>query len=141
MKNAAGMTKQSLLSGRRSPFQEQAHCLVHYWHALMREREERAELSTQHYVSAYRIAAVYAALGDRDRAFKWLEHAYESRDGWLIWLVVDPVVDSLRSDERFTDLLRRMGLPTVTEPHKRESASHLIQAGPQPRKSFVGRFG
>jgi len=75
--------------------------------------DELNELSVQHYVSPYRIAAVYAALGDRDRAFKWFEHAYESRDGWLIWLAVDPVVDNLREDERFTELLRRIGLPTV----------------------------
>jgi len=106
--------------------------------------DELNELSTQHYVSPYRIAAVYAALGDRDRAFKWLEHAYESRDGWLIWLLVDPVVDSLRSDERFMELLRRMGLPTRPVPGKLESDSHSISstpAGLEPRQNFVGRFG
>ncbi|HJU92616.1 MAG TPA: protein kinase [Pyrinomonadaceae bacterium] len=75
--------------------------------------DELTELSTQTYVSPYRIAAIHAALGDKDRAFKWLEHAYEGRDPWLIWLAVDPVVDSLRSDKRFDDLLHRMGL---TEP-------------------------
>ncbi len=96
------------------------------------------ELSTQHYVSSYRIAAVYAALGDRDRAFKWLDHAYEARDAWLIWLAVDPVVDSLRSDERFIELLRRIGLPTVSV--ERDSGTSSIastQVGPQ---SFIRRF-
>jgi serine/threonine protein kinase/Tol biopolymer transport system component/Tfp pilus assembly protein PilF len=100
--------------------------------------DELNELSTQHYVSSYRIAAVYAALGDKDRAFKWLDHAYEARDGWLIWLAVDPVVDRLRSDERFTELLRRIGLPTVSG--ARDSATSLVastQVGPQ---NFVGRF-
>ena len=72
--------------------------------------DELIELSTQYYVSPYRIAAVHAALGDKDRAFKWLEHACEGRDGWLIWLGVDPVVDSLRSDKRFSELLDRIGL-------------------------------
>jgi serine/threonine protein kinase/Tol biopolymer transport system component/Tfp pilus assembly protein PilF len=108
--------------------------------------DELNELSTQHYVSPYRIAAVYAALGDKDRAFKWLEHAYEARDCWLIWLAVDPVFDSLRSDERLTELLHRIGLRTVRGPvpAKGVSGSHLIpstQAEPQPRHSFVGRFG
>src|SRR4029079_5385316 len=100
--------------------------------------DELNELSTQHYVSSYRIAAVYAALGDRERAFKWLDHAYEARDGWLIWLAVDPVVDRLRSDERFTELLRRIGLPTTSG--DRNSATSSIastQVGPQ---SFIGRF-
>jgi len=74
--------------------------------------DELTELSAQTYVSPYRIAAVYSALGDKDRAFKWLENACEGRDGWLIWLAVDPVVDSLRSDKRFADLLNRVGLTT-----------------------------
>ncbi len=103
--------------------------------------DELNELSPQYYVSPYRIAAVYAALDDRNRAFKWLEHAYESRDGWLIWLGVDPVVDSLRSDERLTDLLRRMGLPTT---RAEESGSRLITSSPvatQPRQSFIERSG
>ncbi len=78
--------------------------------------DELSELSTQTYVSPYRIAAIYAALGDRDRAFNWLEHAYEGRDGWLIWLAVDPVFDSLRSDNRFTNLLDRIGLASVRSP-------------------------
>lgn len=108
--------------------------------------DELNELSTQYYVSPYRIAAVYAALDDKDRAFRWLDHAYESRDGWLIWLLVDPVVDSLRSDERFTELLRRMGLPTAhgPVPQKQASGSRLIpspQAEPQPRGRFTERFG
>jgi serine/threonine protein kinase/Tol biopolymer transport system component/Tfp pilus assembly protein PilF len=98
--------------------------------------DELNELSTQHYVSSYRIAAVYAALGDRDRAFKWLDHAYESRDTWLIWLAVDPVVDSLRSDERFNELLRRIGLPTISVERDANTIAS-VQVGP---KSFTRRF-
>jgi serine/threonine-protein kinase len=104
---------------------------------------ELNELSTQYYVSPYRIAAVYSALGDRDSAFRWLEHAYESCDGWLIWLAVDPVVDSLRSDERFTGLLRRIGLPTVSGPMpgKQDSGASLIASTQAGSQNFVGRFG
>src|SRR6185436_12695639 len=100
--------------------------------------DELNEISVQHYVSPYRIAAVYAALGDRDRAFKWLEHAYEARDAWLIWLAVDPVVDSLRSDERFTELLRRIGLPTVSV--ERDSVTTSIAATRVGPQSFIRRF-
>src|SRR5205085_4816802 len=87
------------LSGRRS----EATALLN----------QLCEVSTQSYVSPYRIAAVYAALGDKDRAFKWLGHAYDGRDCWLIWLAVDPVVDGLRSDKRFPDLLDKLGLGRV----------------------------
>jgi tetratricopeptide (TPR) repeat protein len=56
----------------------------------------------------YRIAAVYLALGDKDRAIEWLKKDYEVRDNWMTWLKVDPVMDPLRSDPRFVKLMRRM---------------------------------
>jgi serine/threonine protein kinase/Tol biopolymer transport system component/Flp pilus assembly protein TadD len=101
--------------------------------------DELGELSTQTYVSPYRIAAVYAALGDRDRACKWLEHAYEGRDAWLIWLAVDPVVDSLRSDSRFTDLLERIGLAAVRSPAPdfASSSGHALPASTAKRSLSV----
>ena len=77
--------------------------------------DELGELSTTTYVSPYRIAAVHSALDNKDQAFRWLEYAYEGRDGWLIWLAVDPVVDSLRSDKRFKDLLTRIGVGTQSD--------------------------
>jgi tetratricopeptide (TPR) repeat protein len=62
------------------------------------------------YISAYHIATVYVALQDRDSAFAWLEKAFKERADWMVFLKVDPRFKSLRSDSRFTDLLRRMGL-------------------------------
>jgi adenylate cyclase len=56
------------------------------------------------------LAWVYAALGDKDDAFYWLEKAYQERTGKLYLLKVHPLADPLRDDPRFTDLLRRIGL-------------------------------
>jgi tetratricopeptide (TPR) repeat protein len=56
-------------------------------------------------------AHVHAALGEKDEAFAFLEEAFETRDFRLVWLKSEPAVDSLRSDPRFPDLLRRLNLP------------------------------
>ena len=57
------------------------------------------------------VAYVYAALGEADAAFEWLEKAYERRSLGVTWIRVDPSLDPLRSDPRFQDLLRRIGFP------------------------------
>ena len=57
------------------------------------------------------VAAVYTRLGEADAAFEWLEKAYERRVLGLAWIRVIPSFDPLRSDPRFDDLLRRVGLP------------------------------
>lgn len=67
------------------------------------------QLSRQHYVSPYTQALIYAGLGENDLAFESLERAYEDRNDFMVWLKVDPELDGLRSDSRFTDLLRRVG--------------------------------
>ena len=72
--------------------------------------EELKQLSKQKYVSSFPIAAVYAALGDRDESLKQLEKAYAERSWAMGMLKVNPVFDSLRSDSRFSELLRRMNL-------------------------------
>ncbi len=58
------------------------------------------------------IAWTYAALGEEDEAFRWLNEAYRRRIGGLALLKVEPRFESLHSDPRFADLLRRMGLPS-----------------------------
>ncbi len=62
-------------------------------------------------VSPFDIAAIYAALGEKDQAFGWMEKAYTEHDYNLRSLKVDPWLDPLRSDPRFADLLRHLGLP------------------------------
>jgi TolB-like protein/Tfp pilus assembly protein PilF len=61
--------------------------------------------------AAYGIALRYLYAGNRDRALEWLEQAYEDNDGNMPYLGL-PIYDSLRSDPRFQDLLRRMNLPS-----------------------------
>ena len=56
------------------------------------------------------LAAVYAGLGDKDQAFAWLEKDFQTRSGLLAWTRWTPAFESLRSDPRSADLLRRMGL-------------------------------
>ncbi len=68
---------------------------------------EQAKLS---YVPPYDIAIVYAGLGDKDRAFDWLQKAYQDRSAFLVHVRWDPRLANLRSDPRFADLLRRMNL-------------------------------
>jgi TolB-like protein len=61
-------------------------------------------------VGRYEIALVYAGLGRKKEAFKWLEESYGARDVGLLYLKVDPLLDPLRSDPRFDDLVRLVGL-------------------------------
>ena len=68
------------------------------------------QLQEQRYVSPYTVAAIYAGLGDQERAFEWLEKAVEGRDIWLMNLKVDPVFAKLRSQRQFTDILARIRL-------------------------------
>jgi DNA-binding winged helix-turn-helix (wHTH) protein/TolB-like protein/Flp pilus assembly protein TadD len=73
--------------------------------------EQLQELSKRQYILPSDMAAPYAGLGDKDQAFEWLEKAYRDRDDGVPFLGVDPTWDGLRSDERFRDLLKRIGLP------------------------------
>ncbi len=61
-------------------------------------------------VGRYEIALVYTGLGRKTEAFKWLEESYKAHDVGLLYLKVDPPLDPLRSDPRFDDLVRRVGL-------------------------------
>jgi tetratricopeptide (TPR) repeat protein len=73
---------------------------------------ELKEQSKRRYISPFNIAIIYVALGERDQAFEWLEKAYDERSLWMVFLKVDPRLDSLRATPAFADLMRRMGLPT-----------------------------
>jgi serine/threonine-protein kinase len=72
--------------------------------------DELKRMSKQRYVPPYNIAAVYAGLGEKEQVLDWLEKAYEERDVRLVFLKIDPKWDGLRTEPRFNDLLRRIGL-------------------------------
>ena len=77
----------------------------------LRTLEDLRALSARRFVPAFAIAAVYVGLDDREKAFEWLERAYEERSGWLVYLGVERAFDPLRLDPRFQDLIRRIRLP------------------------------
>lgn len=86
------------LSGRRSEAAASAQDLA--------ERYFRGE-----HAEPLAVAIVYATLGDNDRAFEWLYRGRERRDPWLGYLKVDTRFHRLRSDPRFAQLLKDVGLP------------------------------
>lgn len=67
-------------------------------------------LAAHCYVPSYAIAVVYVGLRDFDAAFRWLTRACDERCIWLSLLNVDPRLDTIRADRRFSDLLQRIGL-------------------------------
>lgn len=78
----------------------------------VRYRIEHFPTTDTNYVWPYDAALFYAALGDKGRAFEWLEKDEKQRDGWLVLLNVDSRLASLRGDPRLVQLARRIGLPT-----------------------------
>jgi serine/threonine-protein kinase len=76
--------------------------------SILNELKER---SKERYISPAVIAFIYGTLGEKDEAFRWLEKAYEGRDLLLVLSNTEPLFDSLRSDPRFADLVRKLGLP------------------------------
>jgi eukaryotic-like serine/threonine-protein kinase len=92
-----------------------AAALGHAYGVAGRKSEARSVLnelirqSEQRFVPSYDIAIVHTGLGEKDQAFEWLQKAYEERTGWMAYLKVEPRLDSLRDDQRFTDLLVRVG--------------------------------
>lgn len=71
---------------------------------------ELLDLNQHRYVTPAAIAWVYIGLGDKDQTFAWLEKAYAEQSNFIAYFNVIPFVDSLRSDPRFGDLVRRVGL-------------------------------
>jgi TolB-like protein/Flp pilus assembly protein TadD len=71
---------------------------------------ELKQPSDGRHVSAYNLALIYAGLRERDEVFSWLEEAYKQRALFLAWINVEPLFDGVRSDPRFVDIVKRIGL-------------------------------
>ncbi len=87
-----------------------ARALLGERHEALRVLEELTAESKRRYVPSFHFAIVHAGLGDKDQAFAWLDRAYEERSQFLVDLKFEPILDPLRSDPRFADLVRRVGL-------------------------------
>jgi TolB-like protein/Tfp pilus assembly protein PilF len=70
-----------------------------------------AALSSKKFVTSYGVATVYTGLGDKDKAFLWLNKAYDERSNWLVWLKADPRWAPLKTDKRYIELVNKVGLP------------------------------
>jgi len=73
--------------------------------------DELNEMAKQSYVSPYDLAILYVGLGDKERALEQLSKAYEDRAGWIIYLKVEPLLDPLRSEPRFAEIVSRVKFP------------------------------
>jgi len=113
-RSVAELERAQSLLGRRPDV------LTPYAYALARAgraREARAmldglrEISKPRAPAPIRVAMVHMALGETDRAFEWLEKAFEARDWQMGLLGVEPAFDVLRFDQRFAALVERVGLP------------------------------
>jgi len=106
--------KEKDITGRSDP-------LVETWRGIAYESlgrrgeaqqvlDDLLEHAKKAYVPPLLLANLYFALGEKDEGFKWLDKSYEERDSTLLEIKVDPGLDSVRSDPRFTALLKKMGL-------------------------------
>ncbi|HEX9136605.1 MAG TPA: hypothetical protein VF905_06640 [Nitrospirota bacterium] len=86
--------------------------LNRYWQKNLELTLKQYKQAGPGYIEALAVAGAYARAGDKENAFRWLEKSYQDREGHYLTLVRwIPDFKSLHADPRFTDLLRRMGLP------------------------------
>lgn len=97
-------------SAQRAAEEKQIFAASGYKAVLRRRIEMDSNPADKNSYYPANVAYWYAELGDKEKAFFWLEKAYDERSG-LNFLQVDPDFDNLRSDPRYTDLVRRMGFP------------------------------
>ena len=113
-----GLHNEAIEEYSKTEFELTYHWHLGYIYGVAGKREKALEilnyyleLSKKEFVWTAGIAFIYIGLGEKDKAFEWLEKTYEQREAWLDQLKVDPMFDSLRSDPRFQDLLDRMNFP------------------------------
>jgi tetratricopeptide (TPR) repeat protein len=116
-KEAIAVLRQRLTMPDRRPGLALISSLGHAYAVAGQRAEAQKMLNELHgltktrYVSAYHVGLIYTGLGDKEQAFHWLGKAADEGFHQLIWLKVEPRFAPLRSDPRFADLVRRIGLP------------------------------
>jgi serine/threonine-protein kinase len=80
-------------------------------HEALQILDQFKQLSSRANVDFYCVALIYSGLGNADAAFQYLDKGYGQRSGLMVFIKVDPFWVNVRSDPRYQDLLRRMGLP------------------------------
>jgi serine/threonine protein kinase len=91
-------------------FLVQVQALARNRSEAMKVLQDMEQLTRKRYVCSYEVATAYVLLREKDQAFRWFDKAVEERSDCMVVLAVDPRLDSLRSDPRFQDLQRRVGL-------------------------------
>ena len=108
-----GKNESALTHFRASdePFRLTGTAMVEHTLGRARESEQALEALKTKYAagSAFQIAAIYAWRGEKDRAFEWLDRAYDQHDAGVTRLRYDPTIASLRDDPRFAALVKKMG--------------------------------
>jgi TolB-like protein/Tfp pilus assembly protein PilF len=87
-----------------------AYAVTGHFDKARRLAEKFKAAAGNRYIPPTYVGMLYAGLGNRDEALRWLEKAYEERADGLTWLNVDPMLDDLRSDPGFQNLIQRIGL-------------------------------
>ncbi|HBB86965.1 MAG TPA: hypothetical protein DC047_05065 [Blastocatellia bacterium] len=85
---------------------------------------EMAEVAQHRYISPYHVALVHGALGRKGSALDLLETAFETKDAWIVWMAVEPELDSVRNDPRFVELLRKLNHRLANVPAKPGTLAH-----------------
>jgi serine/threonine protein kinase/tetratricopeptide (TPR) repeat protein len=85
-----------------------AYAAVGDWRQSRKVLQDLQAETGQNHIPPYFVGVLYAALGENDQAFASLEKSYREHDPYLAWIKVSPAVDTLRSDPRLKDLLRRL---------------------------------
>ena len=73
-------------------------------------REIESHFGEENGPAGYEIASDYFYLGEKDKGFEWLEHSYSRREHILLWITIHPDLGGVRTDPRYLDLLKTLGL-------------------------------
>jgi len=81
------------------------------------------ETANESYMKPYFVGMAAVAAGDHDLAFEWFDRAVEERNEWLLWFGTEPKLDAIRSDPRYTEILRKTNNPILKGSHPDNSES------------------